>query len=382
MAKRNSGKSTYLVNEIEGEVTDVCLDDVNGVYVAKPWDQVDPGSQAMVVMRALEDVVVHNSASLDVAVLQDQIEATIGGKGGQKRKARLAKLVVDAIAGLNAVERGLTAENKSETHAEFQFRAIGRAIRESHSRMEALMAEGVSPLAWGNTNAKLKDMRSVVAMARDAQYAVEFVVLPLVGSDELMTRNLRRMWLTGKYIPIEAIDRTAAAIERMLAGGELSVDRVLGGEQAPRASAGKGKASGRKSKRDISVEVPTQPVIPAAAPFSGSPARTPHPMFGLGGGGWWAGGGLCAPGRVLPVHSVGVTGQATPRMIGPGMHSPVWAPMPMAMPMPAAFSHAGPSWPSPVPPPTAPWAFTAFPYPAYRASPGAPLYGHGAPRWS
>ncbi|KNC49950.1 chromatin remodeling complex subunit [Thecamonas trahens ATCC 50062] len=204
----NSGKSHFLATETDA--VDVCLDDADGMYHHILWED-------------------RRHIGYDVEDLREELKATIASEESEM----LAKAVVDALARFSPSKHGLCARNESETCAEYSFTNIRVGVRECQARMKRLMSDNATPLAWGNTNAKISSMKAVVAMAVEAGYAVEFVVMPRLPLAELMDRNLRRLWLTGKYIPIEAIVRSQAAIDAMLAAGALSVDRVLGRTNAP-----------------------------------------------------------------------------------------------------------------------------------------------------
>lgn len=78
------------------------------------------------------------------------------------------------------------------------------------------------PCSWGNTNAKSSDFEFALQTAELSKRPVFFLnwggdYLPNVGLEELMSRNINRFAMTGRYIPAFAIDITKKRCEELLA---------------------------------------------------------------------------------------------------------------------------------------------------------------------
>lgn len=264
------------------DVVDVSIDDFEGVYRSVPWERVrrdggDTNKQAFLVHDTLVGLREHGAASLERESFAQQLGETIGGKlPATKRAALLA-------AALSAFERFIaspdfTASPPAECLQLFYVQAVYRGVKGSLERLESLMKAGTAALAWGNTNTRLADMRPAVELARKHGYDVVFVPLVGIALDELLQRNFKRFWQTGKYVPVEAVAATRERVERLLAQ-PMTLDRVVGAGRDD-ASAGRdeegtesqaGPAQRPAHKRGQSPPAP-EPLAPEPEPLAPEPS--------------------------------------------------------------------------------------------------------------
>ena len=94
-------------------------------------------------------------------------------------------------------------------------------INWAHRSLENAIAKFPDrPVAWGNTNLKPKDYLPALELAERSRRPVQFIrsgyELEPVTLQQLIQRNLRRFFKTGRYIPSIVVERTLGTSTRML----------------------------------------------------------------------------------------------------------------------------------------------------------------------
>eukprot|EP00636_Phaeomonas_parva_P003325 CAMPEP_0118867916 /NCGR_PEP_ID=MMETSP1163-20130328/11363_1 /TAXON_ID=124430 /ORGANISM="Phaeomonas parva, Strain CCMP2877" /LENGTH=479 /DNA_ID=CAMNT_0006802407 /DNA_START=107 /DNA_END=1546 /DNA_ORIENTATION=+ len=102
----------------------------------------------------------------------------------------------------------------------FQHLGVCYAVDDAITRLRESIEGYDGPVAWGNTNTRIKDYETALTAAFAAGRPVRFVLwgreLAPVGLHLLMMRNVVRFATTGRYIPCGAIARGKKRCERLL----------------------------------------------------------------------------------------------------------------------------------------------------------------------
>lgn len=256
-----SGKTTWLR---ENKIQDIAIDDQPNVYHPLPWtffafdhcvdkdNLLDHTIAGKTVRDRLHDqeqqelrtVCAAFTGKVNPQRLQVELEEQFAKDPRRKDKLALAAVIAFAASNLpktsqpfpKTVDLFCSEALFSPTGDDPPLTAIERAYR----KLEAVPT--TQPVAWGNTNLRIdSDYKRALEMAYAQHRPVHFVVFDTATQicvlnptsirynkhdvdfclDELMTRNLKRLITTGRYIPVTVLNDMLKRYVDIIRRGDL-----------------------------------------------------------------------------------------------------------------------------------------------------------------
>ncbi len=192
-----------------------------------------------------------------IHVVEEFHRSEINEKSMQKKSNVVQLFVVESIfksptPTLNSFLSSLSSNNNNNNNNNNKKNSSMNAINKASTKLNQYAQNSPNvALSWGNTNTKVTDYIAALEAAEKSQRPVVFIpvlnnrqvcmmdnkntqedvggenmntILPSVEINELLRRNIKRCYTTGKYIPVKAIIDTCLRVDELMqkAMGEMS----------------------------------------------------------------------------------------------------------------------------------------------------------------
>lgn len=295
-----SGKTTFLSRQRQPSVIDIALDDQPNVYVPVPTEfflheRALPSNKRFLkrrVQRKSLAVRVYDTTQAELRAILQRYDGILTPVQFNERITEIYRNhTIDAIASRTKQDPALIAEQLSLNPHQLEEHAYTGVAQQLIHVVESTMSLSEAPplpdtiqlfcveslfrvhpgtnqtaveratslfkrlsvrkkrqaIAWGNTNTRPREYRTVLQVAAQQKRPVEFIIfdsegllsthlcscpphqlLPQVSFRELVRRNVNRLLETGKYVPAKAVWDTLSRGTRLIESTLRDLDRKKG----------------------------------------------------------------------------------------------------------------------------------------------------------
>lgn len=139
---------------------------------------------------------------LEAAAIMDIIDSDLSPESRLRAGLDNTSVLMEAIR--DFVEKYMDDSKRTDTYWRFNADALERAIPEYEVAVYAAIKRGAH-VVCDNTHCKFSDMRKQIIRAQEHGLPCKFIMSKPRPLRWLLTRNIKRFWETGKYVPVAAI---------------------------------------------------------------------------------------------------------------------------------------------------------------------------------